>query len=151
MFNQRIRQVMQSEKLLTAAPETTVLRAAQLMAEGDSGAVLVVEGGALRGIFTERDAVLRVMAHDLNIQTTCLADVMTAAPLTIGPERKFGHALELMRQHRIRHLPVVENGAPVGIVTGRSALDPDLEEFVSEALRREGFADDGSAATAGRP
>ena len=58
----------------------------------------------------------------------------------------FGRALQLMHRHRIRHLPVVDNGRAVGIVSGRGALDPELEEFVCEAQRREGYDADLPAA-----
>lgn len=138
MFSQRVRRVMEQEKLLTAAPDVTVAAAAQMMVGSRAGAVVVVDGGVVVGIFTERDAVSRVIAPGCDPQTTSLATVMTAAPLTIGPDKTFGHALRLMHEHGVRHMPVVEDGRPVGIVTSRNAMDPELEEFVVEALRREG-------------
>ncbi len=146
MFSQRISQVMRGEPLLTAAPETTVVQAAQWMAERASGAVLVVENETLTGIFTERDAVFRVIARGLDAKTTRLADVMTVSPQIIAPEMTYGQALQLMHRHRIRHLPVVDQGRPVGIVSGRGALDPELEEFVCEAQRRGGYEHDLPAA-----
>ena len=130
---------MQGERMLVAPSRTTVRQAAQLMAEGGIGAVLVVDDEKLVGIFTERDAVFRVVARGLEASTTRLADVMTASPHTISPELSFGQALQLMHRHRIRHVPVVEDGKPVGIVSGRDALDPEMEEFVVEAQRREAF------------
>ncbi len=138
MFSQRVRRVMEQEKLLTAAPDVTVAAAAQMMVGSRAGAVVVVDGGVVVGIFTERDAVSRVIAPGCDPQTTSLATVMTAAPLTIGPDKTFGHALRLMHEHGVRHMPVVEDGRPLGIVTSRNAMDPELEEFVVEALRREG-------------
>lgn len=137
MFEQRIRSVMERKKLLTAPPESSVREAAKLMARRKSGAVLVVEHERLVGIFTERDAVFRVMARGRDAKTTRLADVMTPAPRTLSPDELFGHALLLMHENGFRHIPVVENGAPIGIVSSRMALDPDLEEFVSEAHRRK--------------
>lgn len=145
MFSQRIRKVMQGERMLVAPSGTTVCQAAQLMAEGGTGAVLVVDEGQLVGIFTERDAVFRVIARGLDTAATRLAQVMTASPHTISPELSFGQALQLMHRHRIRHLPVVEDGKPVGIVSGRDALDPEMEEFVVEAQRREAFEASGAA------
>ena len=130
---------MQGERMLVAPSATTVHQAAQLMAEGGTGAVLVVDDERLVGIFTERDAVFRVIARGHQASTTRLAEVMTASPHTISPELNFGQALQLMHRHRIRHVPVVENGKPVGIVTGRDALDPEMEEFVVEAQRRVAF------------
>jgi CBS domain-containing protein len=137
MYSQRIRDVMERKKLLTAPPETTVNEAARLMAEAQVSAVLVVEKKNLIGIFTERDAVFRVIAKDRDVRTTTLADVMTAAPKTVGPEKTFGYALLMMYENGFRHVPVIENGKLVGLVSSRNALDPDLEEFVAETHRRQ--------------
>ncbi|HEX3170661.1 MAG TPA: CBS domain-containing protein [Burkholderiales bacterium] len=137
MFGQRVRSIMERKKLVTAPPATTVRKAADLMARSKVGAVLVVERKQLIGIFTERDALFRVMAKGRDPETTVLADVMSKAPTTIHPDKSFGYALLVMHKNGFRHLPVVENGKTVGIVSARNALDPDLEEFVSESRRRE--------------
>ena len=137
MFSQRVRTVMERKKLLTAPPETTVSKAAELMARRKVGAVMVVEQQSLVGIFTERDAVFRVVARGRDARTTRLADVMTTAPQTVDPDKSFGYALLLMHEKGFRHMPVVENGKLIGIVSARNALDPDLEEFVSESERRK--------------
>jgi CBS domain-containing protein len=137
VFSQRIKDVMERKRILTAPPETAVSKAAELMANRNVGAVLVVEGKRLVGIFTERDAVFRVLARGRDPRTTSLADVMTSAPLTIDPDKSYGHALLVMHQNGFRHVPVIENGKLVGIVSSRNALDPDMEEFVSESQRRK--------------
>ncbi len=137
MFSQRIRSVMEQKKFVTAAPDTTVDEAAKLMAKRNVGAVMIVEDGHLTGIFTERDAVFRVIAKGRDAHTTALSEVMTAAPRTVDPDKTFGYALLMMHENGFRHLPVIENGKPIGIVSSRNALDPDLEEFVSEAQRRK--------------
>ena len=137
MFSQSVKNVMERKNLLTAPPEMSVREAAKQMAKRTVGAVLVVDGQRLVGIFTERDAVLRVLANDRDPGTTRLAEVMTPAPITVGPEKSFGFALLLMHENGFRHVPVIEGGKLVGIVSARNALDPDLEEFVSEAERRE--------------
>ena len=137
MFDLPIRSVMEKKKLLTASPETTVAAAAELMAKKNVGAVMVVEHERLIGIFTERDAVFRVIAQGRDARTTRLAEVMTKAPHTVDPNKPFGYALLLMHENGFRHVPVIENGKPIGIVSSRNALDPDLEEFVSEAQRRK--------------
>ena len=137
MFSQRIRGVMEKKKLLTAAPQTTVIQAAKLMAKKNVGAVAVVENERLVGIFTERDAVFRVLAQERDAQTTKLADVMTRDPQTVHPDKSFGYALLMMHNNGFRHVPVVENGKLIGIVSSRNALDPEMEEFVSEAQRRK--------------
>lgn len=141
MFSQRIRSVMEQKKILTAPPETTVGKAAELMATRNVGAVMVVEHEHLVGIFTERDAVFRVIAQGRDVQATRLAEVMTTAPLTVDPDKSYGHALLIMYENGFRHVPVIENGKPVGIVSSRNALDPEMEEFVSEAQRRKHIQD----------
>ncbi len=80
-------------------------------------AVLVVEGDAnLVGIFTERDAISRVLAAGRDPLTTTLADVMTNNPETISPQHTAPEMLRLMKEARVRHLPVVRDGKTVGIV-----------------------------------
>jgi CBS domain-containing protein len=137
MFSQQVRTVMERKKLLTAPPGTTVTKAAELMARRKVAAVMVVERDSLVGIFTERDAVFRVIARGRDPKATRLVNVMTAAPKTVHPDKSFGYALLLMHESGFRHVPVVENGKLVGVVSARNALDPDLEEFVSESQRRK--------------
>jgi CBS domain-containing protein len=137
MFDQPIKNLMERKKFLTAPPHTTVSAAAKLMAAKNVGAILVVKDEGLAGIFSERDAVFRVIAKGLNPGTTPLSQVMTASPKTLEPGKTYGHALLLMQENGFRHVPVVENGKPIGIISSRNAMDPDLEEFVFEERRRE--------------
>jgi len=137
MFSQPVREVMEGENLVIAPPETTVSKAAQLMALRKVGAVMVVEHNSLIGIFTERDALFRVIAQGRDPQTTRLADVMTPAPKTVDPDKSFGFALLMMYENGFRHVPVTRNGNLVGMVTSRHALDPELEEFESDSQRRK--------------
>ncbi len=137
MFDKPVRSVMQRRKVLKAVPETLVSEAAKLMADKNVGAIMVIEDDHLVGIFTERDVVFRVVARGLDAQTTRLADVMTRAPHTVDPNKSFGYALLVMQENGFRHLPVTQDGKPIGIVSSRSAMDPELEEFVSEANRRK--------------
>jgi CBS domain-containing protein len=127
--------------VIKTSPTTSVAKAAELMAHKNVGAVMVIDKQRLVGIFTERDAVVRVIARGLDVRTTRLADVMTSAPSTIDPNKPFGYALMVMYEHGFRHLPVIENDKLVGIVSARSAMDPELEDFVSEAQRREYYQD----------
>jgi CBS domain-containing protein len=137
MLGLPIKSVIEPRKLVVAAPRATVAEAARLMKEGKVGAVLVVEGGRLVGIFTERDALFRVIACGLDPAATALSEVMTREPKTVAPDETFGYALLMMYEHGFRHAPVVEDGRPVGVVSARKALDPDLEEFAAEAERRK--------------
>ena len=139
MLDDPIRSVMQRKKLLMAAPEILVDRAAKLMAAKNVGAILVVDDNLLVGIFTERDLLARVVAQGLDAHVTPLSDVMTRSPQTIDPDKPFGCALLVMYEKGFRHLPVVESGKPIGIVSSRSALDPELEEFAVEVSRRERY------------
>jgi CBS domain-containing protein len=137
MFELLVRDVMAPESALMLPPETSVSAAAELMAKKRVGAAMVVERELLVGIFTERDALFRVLARGLDADTTKVREVMTPEPRTVGPNVSYGYALILMQESGFRNAPVVENGKPIGIVTSRNAMDPDLEQFVSEANRRE--------------
>lgn len=132
-----IRSIIAKQKILTATAEITVAEAARLMKKKSVGAVMVVkDNGRLTGVFTERDAVFRVLAEGRDPKTTRLSDVMTPQPQTIAPEKPFGHALLMMYESGFRHVPVVEDGKPVGMVSARDALGPELQAFESELQRR---------------
>ncbi len=137
MFDLPVRDVMQSQKLLKAAPTIFVSKVARQMASRNLGAALIVDDERLIGILTERDIVFRVVAPGLDAATTCARDVMTPDPHVVHPGKPFGHALLIMHENGFRHLPVVENDRPIGIVSARSAMDPDLEEFTAEVHRRK--------------
>lgn len=137
MFSVTIRSLIEGDKILIAPSNSTVIDAARRMAEREVGAMLVVDEGKLVGIFTERDALCRVMAAELNPETTRLADVMTADPVTVSPDKSYGFALLTMHDNGFRHLPVMEDGRLVGIVSSRNALDPELEEYAFEESRRK--------------
>lgn len=132
-----IRMIIEDQQVVTAAADTTVLSAAQLMKQHKTGAVLVVEAGRLVGIFTERDALYRVVADGRDAEHTRLSEVMTRSPQTLHPDKSFAEALHIMHIGGFRHVPVVEDGRPVGVVTARDALGPELEDFVYEMLRQE--------------
>jgi CBS domain-containing protein len=143
MFDRPVKEMMRREKFLKAPPDAYVSKIAQLMMSKSVGAVVVVADENLVGICTERDIVFRVVAKGLDARATPLADVMTPGPQTIAPDKPFGSALLMMHERGFRHLPVVQDGKVVGMVSSRSALDPSLEEFVSEEQRRKHFAEKG--------
>jgi CBS domain-containing protein len=142
VFSQPIKNIMERRKFVTVPPTASVREASEMMARKQVGAVLIVEGERLLGIFSERDAVFRVIARGLDPATTRLLQVMTPEPKTIKPNNTFGYAMTLMHENGFRHLPVVDDGKPIGIVSARSALDPDLEEFVCEERRRKHFKEE---------
>lgn len=127
-----IRTIIEDQKPVTATAEMTVAAASRLMKQQRIGAILVLEQGQLAGIFTERDALFRVVAEGRDPAATRLAEVMTANPRTIAPDRPFGHALHIMYEGEFRHVPVVENGRPLGMVSARDALGPELREFIRD-------------------
>ena len=131
-----VRSIIENQAPVTATADMTVTAAARLMKAKRTGAILVVEGARLAGIFTERDALFRVIAEGRNPEKTKLGDVMTRNPRTIAPDRPFGHALHLMHEGEFRHVPVVQNGRPLGIVSARDALGPDLRQFISDLDQR---------------
>ena len=137
MPNRPIRQIINTSKLVTASERTTVAEAARTMKEFKVGAILVLKGGALAGIFTERDALNRVLAEGRDPAKTPLVRVMTANPDTISPDKPFGQALIMMYDHGYRHMPVVENGKPVGIVSMRDAAPPELHDLEVDIEQRE--------------
>lgn len=137
MLNLLVREVMDQDHAHALAPNVMVNVAAQFMATENIGAIMVVDEGKLVGIFTERDALYRVIARGCDPHTTPLSEVMTPQPFTIAPNKTYGHALVLMQENGFRHVPVMEDGKPIGIVSSRNAMDPELEEFASEAQRRK--------------
>jgi CBS domain-containing protein len=124
-----LRSIVAGQPPATAEKSATVLEAALLMKQQGKGALLVVDGSRLIGIFTERDALFRVIAARRDPGSTRLAEVMTPQPQTMHPDEPFLKALRIMHKHGFRHLPVVEHGRPLGVVSARDALDDDLEEL----------------------
>ena len=139
MLSQPIGSLEDTGKVVSASPQTSVAEVAMLMLAQRVGAVLVIDEGLLAGILTEHDIVSRVIAAGRDVAQVQLREVMTREPLTAGPETTLGHALVLMHERGIRHLPVVRDGKPVGIVCARDALDPKLEDFICEELRRKSY------------
>ena len=131
-----LRSIVAGQPPAVAEKTLTVLEAAILMKEKGKGALLVVEGTRLTGIFTERDALFRVIAAGRDPATTLLADVMTPQPQTMHPDEPFVKALRLMHKRGFRHLPVVEHGRPLGVVSARDALDDDLYDLRVELVQR---------------
>lgn len=132
-----IRDVIQMQQPVTAPANMRVCEAAQIMKQRHIGAMMVVEHGFLVGIFTERDALNRVVAEGCDATTTTLADVMTSNPRSVSPNASFNAAMEMMHEGRFRHVPVVEDGRPVGMISVRDAMGPELASFVFEILRQE--------------
>ncbi len=97
--------------------DTTVLHAVQAMCAVRVGAVLVCDGTTCSGIFTERDLMTRVILNGLDPATTRVAQVMTADVACVQPATPANEAMAIMTERRCRHLPVVEGGEIVGVVS----------------------------------
>lgn len=132
-----LRSIVAGRPPVTVTRESTVVDAARRMRERNVGSVLVVDGQRLAGIFTERDALFRVLAAARDPATTTLGEVMTPQPQTLHPDEPFLRALRVMHEGKFRHLPVVEFGRPLGIVSVRDALDDDLTELRWDLEQRE--------------
>jgi CBS domain-containing protein len=141
MPDRPIRDIIQRNRLVSASENTTVSEAARLMKETRVGAILVLRKERLVGIFTERDALNRVLAVGLDPLHTKLSQVMTAKPDSMAPDKPFGHALIAMYEHGYRHMPVVENGKAVGVVSMRDARPPELYELETDLKDREHIAE----------
>ena len=142
MHNRTLRQVVDGQTVISALADTTVRAAAVTMAQNNIGAILVVdEQGRLTGLFTERDVLNRVVARDLDPDKTPLSAVMTANLQTATPDKPLAHALHMMFEGGFRHVPVVENGKPVGMVSARNALGLEIHQFEQELVERDHIAE----------
>ncbi len=142
MPNRTLRQVVQGQTVVSAPADTTVRAAAITMARHKIGAILVVDDqGRLAGLFTERDVLNRVVAQGLDPDSTQLSTVMTAELQTASPDKPLAHALHMMFEGGFRHVPVVEDGRPVGMVSARNALGLEIQQFEKELADRDHIAE----------
>ena len=127
-------------EMMTGDPEqieadARVHEAARTMRELNVGAVPVVSGGTLQGIVTDRDITIRVIAENRNPKEARVGDIATPNPVTVSPDMSIDEAARLMAQHQVRRLPVVENGALVGMLSlGDVSVEGDARQ-AGQALR----------------
>jgi CBS domain-containing protein len=131
--------IVKDQVIALVAPTVTVRDAAEIMAERHIGALLVGDGDKMIGIFTERDVLTRVVARGLDPDITVLESVMTKNPDTVQPDEMALDALARMRTKGYRHLPVVEDGKLVGIVSIRDLYSAVTTELESDIKQREAF------------
>jgi CBS domain-containing protein len=114
-----IRQIlkMKGRNIWTTSPETSVFDALQLMADKEIGALLVVEGKTLVGVFSERDYARKVILHGKSSKDILVNEIMSSPPIIIGPDNTIEQGLAIMSAKHIRHLPVMNNNRMIGIVT----------------------------------
>lgn len=99
------------------SPETSVFDAIRLMAEKEVGALLVVEGVRLVGIVSERDYARKVILKEKSSQETLIKDIMTTRVIYAYPDQTVEECMALMTEKRIRHLPVLDGGQLLGIIS----------------------------------
>ena len=112
----KIKDIM-TDTVAFVSPDTTVVETAQLMQKHDIGAMPVCEGQNIIGIVTDRDIVVRNVAHNKDPKTTPVRDVKTSQVKTVSPDTGLSQAATLMSQGQVRRLPVVENNHLVGMVS----------------------------------
>lgn len=126
--------------VVTVSPKATVLEAVRVMDEAEVGAVLVVEGESLKGIFSERDLMLRVVLKKRTPETTTMEQVMTSPVETVPQEMSEDDALKLMLERHIRHLPIVTGEGKIeGMISIRNLLQQKLEELTQELDSLESY------------
>lgn len=123
------------------SPDATVYEAIELMAEKNIGAILVVENDELLGIISERDYARGIILKGKSSKQTKVEEIMTTRPVTVSTKEKVRTCMELMTSQRVRHLPVIEEGKVVGIISigdvvnwiiqaQQAALD-QLEDYIT--------------------
>ncbi|ASS74539.1 CBS domain-containing protein [Tumebacillus algifaecis] len=131
----KIRELMTSD-VESCSPEDSLQQAAQVMADIDVGIVPIVrDGGYLQGCITDRDIVIRAVAKGMDINSTHVEECMTSGVISCSPEQTAQEAAQLMADHQVRRLPVVEEGRLIGIVAiGDLAVQGASDEAAGFAL-----------------
>ena len=106
-----------SSEIWWIEPTATVYKAIELMAERRVGALLVMSGGRLEGIISERDYARKVILLDRSSHQTQVQQIMTSPVITVAPDDTVNECMRIMTEHRIRHLPVAQGEKVVGVVT----------------------------------
>jgi CBS domain-containing protein len=128
-----IRDLLSNRTIHYIQPDQTVFEAANYMVQCNVGAVPVLEGTKLVGIFSERDIMKRVVSESRNPMTTHIAEVMTSALHTVPPTASCHEAMALMQEYAVRHLPVCDGATLVGFLSLRDLIRQKLDETAGEA------------------
>lgn len=124
----RIAELIEGQTLIVIEPELKVRAAAQRMSEKNIGAVAVVDAGKLAGVFSERDIMARVVAKGLDPDDTPVGMVMSKELVVADPKDRVDAALKKMHSIGSRHLPIVDQGKLVGMISIRDLLEVDDQE-----------------------
>lgn len=120
-------------------PSDTVYSAIKLLADYEIGALMVMERGKLVGIVSERDYTRKVALQGRNSKETTVADIMTANVLVVQPETGTRDAMALMSEKKIRHLPVLDGGIVVGMISIRDILDDIIADHELTIAQLESY------------
>lgn len=120
---------MKGNDVWTVTPDTTVLEGLKLMAEKGGGSLVVAEGGKVLGIFTERDYARKVGQDGRMPGEIRISEVMTSSLVTIAPDQTVRECMVLMTDKHIRHLPVMEGGQMIGIISIGDVVKDLIEEL----------------------
>jgi len=134
-----VRQLL-SEKgnqIWSVSPETPILQALQLMAEKDIGALLVLQGDKIAGIFTERDYARKVILRGKTSKNTPVKEIMTSPVVTAEPKQTVLQCLAMMSRQRIRYLPVVERARLAGVISIGDVVQAIIADQESDIQRLE--------------
>ena len=120
----------------TVAPSTSVFDAVRLMAEKNIGALLVLEGERIAGIVTERDYARKIVLLGRSSKETPVGDIMSSPVMYVRPDQSNEECMALMTDNRVRHLPVVDNGKLLGLVSIGDLVKDIISEqkFIIEQL-----------------
>lgn len=132
MKQRTLGQICQDGRRVALAPDASVREAVEVMRNQVIGAVMVMQDGALHGIFSERDLVTRVVALGLDASATRLEEVMTREVVTAATDTGALVALRMMRERGFRHLPVADGNTVVGLVSLRDFLGDEAAEVNEE-------------------
>ncbi|HLX22135.1 MAG TPA: CBS domain-containing protein [Usitatibacter sp.] len=123
-------------RVVSITPEQTVLEAIKVLAIEDIGAAIVMTGDRIAGIFSERDYTRKVILKGRSSDTTRVEEIMTANVIVVNPRTKARECMQLMTEKNIRHLPVVEEGRVIGMVSIRDIVSDIIadQDFTIEQL-----------------
>ena len=123
-------------RVVRVSPEQSVLEAIKVLAAEDVGAAIVMSGERLAGILSERDYTRKVILKGRSSDTTRVEEIMTASVVVVSPRTKARECMALMIEKNIRHLPVVENGRVIGMVSIRDIVGDIIadQDFTIEQL-----------------
>jgi CBS domain-containing protein len=123
-------------RVITVRPEQSVLEAIKILAQENVGAAIVMAGDRLAGIFSERDYTRKVILKGRSSDTTRVEEIMTANVIVVSPRTKARECMALMTDKNIRHLPVVDEGRVIGMVSIRDIVSDIIadQDFTIEQL-----------------